>query len=307
MNMGMKKLRVGSRIAAISGAIVIGMLNCACMLAQSKTPVAPQFDVISIKPCQDPRVRQVPGDTYPPRGNSSPGRLHTGCYPLLDDHGMGLIRSAYADVFTPINGGPSWIYSAFYEVDAIADGNPSVKTMMGPMMQSLLEDRFQLKIHHQTGEGPVYFLTIARGGSKLRPFTSGSCVPYSTSSPTALQPGQEYCESLIGAGTPASVNDRGVTLDDFSRQLLAVLDRPVINKTGMSGRFDLHLEFSREGTRMSAIALAQPTDGSSAASDPTGPPSIFTALQEELGLKLEPGKGRMEVFVIDRVERPPSN
>lgn len=81
---------------------------------------------------------------------------------------MGLIRGAYASTpFTPINGGPSWIHSAFYEINARAEGNPRVRTMRGPMMRVLLEDRFQLKIHHQMTEGPVYFLTVARGGSEV--------------------------------------------------------------------------------------------------------------------------------------------
>jgi len=178
--------------------------------------------------------------------------------------------------------------------------------MMGPMMQALLEDRFQLKFHRQAGEGPVYVLSVARGGPKLHSFTEGSCTPYS-SPPPPLQTGQEYCGSMIGGGSPASMKDEGVTLDDFSKQLLAVLDRPVINKTGITGRFDIHVEFSREGTKMAAMARMQPVDGGSSDSDSTGPPSIFTALQEQLGLRLEPAKGPVEVFVIDHVEKPSKN
>lgn len=246
------------------------------------------------------------GSVYPPLGDSSPGRLRTGCYPLLDDHGMGLIRAAYADTFTPINGGPSWIHSAFYDINAVAEANPSVKTMMGAMMQALLEDRFHLKFHRQAGEGPVYFLTVAHGGPKLHPFVEASCTPYS-SSPPPLQPGQEYCNSMIGGGSPASIQDQGVTIDEFSKQLLGVLDRPVINKTGITGRSDIHVEFSREGTKAAAIPLMQPSDGLSPASDPTGPPSIFTALQEELGLRLEPAKGPVEMLVIDHIEKPSEN
>ncbi len=307
--MGRNLLAMAAGFSAITVPIVIGALSGSRMLAQSVAPVAQKFEVVSIRPCQDPRQRQVPGPggMYPPRGNSSPGRLRTGCYPLLDDHGMGLIRSAYADTFTPINGGPSWIHSAFYEIDAVAEGNPSVKMMMGPMMQALLEDRFRLKNHRQMGEGNVYVLSVAHGGPKLHAFIEGSCTPYSTSPPPALQPGQEYCESLIGGGSVASVKDRGVTLDDFSKQLLAVLDRPVINKTGLTGRFDIHVEFSREGTKMAAMPLMQPIGSLSPASDPADPPSIFTALQEQLGLRLEPAKGPVEMIVIDHVEKPSEN
>lgn len=84
---------------------------------------------------------------------------------------------------------------------------------------------------------------------------------------------------------------QGGTLDEFSKLLLAVLDRPVINKTGITGRFDIRVEFSREGTKM-----AQPIDGPPPASDPTDLPWIFAAFQEQLGLKLEPGKDRSKAL-----------
>jgi uncharacterized protein (TIGR03435 family) len=199
---------------------------------------------------------------------------------------MGLIRAAYAsDTITPINGGPSWIHSAFYEINARAEGNPGVAMMRGPMMRALLEKYFRLRIHRQTTEGPVYFLSVARGGPKLNAFTEGSCTPYS-SPPPPLQPGQEYCRSLIRL-SPPSVELQGATLDEFSKLLLPVLDRPVINKTGITGQFDIHVEFSRKGTD----------------ADPTG----LAALQQQLGLRLELAKGPVEMFVIDHIEKPAEN
>jgi uncharacterized protein (TIGR03435 family) len=81
----------------------------------------------------------------------------------------------------------------------------------------------------------------------------------------------------------------------------------VVNKTGISGRFDIHVTFSREGTRLGGMPLLPRNDGSSAAPDATGAPSIFTALQEQLGLKLESGRGPVEALVIDRLERPSAN
>ena len=177
---------------------------------------------------------------------------------------------------------------------------------MGPMMQALLEDRFQLKVHHQTSEGPVYILSVARGGPKLHSFTEGSCTPY-TSPPPPLQPGQKYCMSLIRGGSPASVEAQGATIDDLCKQLLAVLDRPVINKTQITGRFDIHVDFSREGTKLAGGPLMLSIGGSSLAADPTESPSLFTALQEQLGLKLESGKGSIEGIVIDHIEKPSEN
>jgi len=178
-----------------------------------------------------------------------------------------------------------------------------VAMMRGPMMRVLLEERFHLKVHHQTVEGPVYFLTVARGGSKLHPFIEGSCTPYSTPRPP-LQPGQKYCMSNISALTPPSVEIEGATLDQFSKTLLAVIDRPVTNKTGIAGRFDIRLEFAREGTRFASMPLLRDGAPAPASEYVTDAPSIFTAVQDKLGLKLESGKGPVESFVIDQIEKP---
>src|SRR5580698_7676144 len=113
---------------------------------------------------------------------------------------------------SPINGGPLWLHSASYDIKAKAEGNPSVEMMLGPMMQRLLEDRFQLKIHRQTSEGPVYFLTVARGGPKLPSFIEGRCTPWSV--PPPLQPGTKYCGSMISGISP-SVEALGTTLAEF--------------------------------------------------------------------------------------------
>jgi uncharacterized protein (TIGR03435 family) len=120
-------------------------------------------------------------------------------------------------------------------------------------------------------------------------------------SPMATGP-YRHCRSNISSLSPSSVELQGATLDEFSKLLLAVLDRPVINKTGITGRFDIHVEFSREGTKMAGMPLMR--DGIPApASDPTGAPSILL-LQEQLGLRLEQAKGPVEMFVIDHIERP---
>jgi bla regulator protein blaR1 len=310
MGTGKKILVAAAGAAVVTGPIVIGVLNLPQIQAQSAPAGTPKFEVVSIKPCKEPP--QVPGATYPPRGNSSPGNLRTDCYPLLDPNGLGLIRGAYvpsADGYLPIDGGPSWIHSAFYDINANAAGNPSVATMRGPMMQALLEEHFHLKIHRERREGPLYFLTVARGGPKLHPFTEGSCTPYPFTSPAPpLQPGQKYCMVLAGLLKNGRwhAEAQGATLDDFSKQLLLIFDRPVINRTGITGKFDFYVEFSREGTKFATMPLI-PNDGPSPASDPTGVPSIFTAMQEQLGLKLESGRGPVDRFVIDHIERPSEN
>ena len=287
-------------LSAFAAPILIGVLNAPAIRAQSAPVATPKFEVVSIKPCE---FRQNTISDMAPQGNSTPGNLRTGCFPLLTENGRGLIRGAYAsNPFTPINGGPPWMHSAAYEIDARAEGSPSVRTMNGPMMRGLLEEYFHLKIHHQTAEGPVFFLTAARGGPKLHSFIAGSCTPHDTAPQNPLPPGQSYCKDNM---SPASIEAQGTTLDDFSRMLFAILGRPVFNKTGIAGRFDIRIEFSREGTIFSPLRATEPADGLAPASDPTD--SIFATVQEKLGLKLEPAKGPVETFVIDHIEKPAGN
>jgi len=161
----------------------------------------------------------------------------------------------------------------------------------------------------------VYTLTLVKDTSKLKPFQEGSCVlpPDDTPFPwPAPPPGQRYCLQLISLIKP-SVNADGATLEVFAGMLNRVVDRHVIDETGVSGKFDIHLTFSRDQTRFAALNV--PTvgtpplpllSGRGAASDPSDP-SIFTAVQEQLGLKLVPTKRPAEVLVIDSVERPSEN
>ena len=153
-------------------------------------------------------------------------------------------------------------------------------------------------------EGPVFFLRVARGGAKLHSFVEGSCTLRDASPPAPLGPGQKYCENKMSGGSPASIEAQGATLDDFSRMLFGMLGRPVINKTGIAGRFDLRVEFSREGTTLGPL---RPVDADGGAPAPGPPDSIFSALPEQLGLRLEPAKGQIETFVIDHIEKPPVN
>ena len=156
-----------------------------------------------------------------------------------------------------------------YEINAGAEGHPNVEMMQGPMLQALLEDRFKLKIHRETREGPVYALTLANGGSRLKPFEEGSCtrMPWTFPLP-APAPGQRYCKTKISLRSP-SVDAEGSTLSEFSKLLNLVLDRPVVDKTGITRRFDIHLEFSPDEA---TPGLRGPLgDTPAAASDPTGP------------------------------------
>jgi uncharacterized protein (TIGR03435 family) len=183
-----------------------------------------------------------------------------------------------------------------------AEGNPRLEIMNGPMLQTLLEDRFRLTIHRETRDVPVYALETAKSGMKLRPVAEGSCVPLDMDKAlTPLAPGRRhpnFCGTggVSRKGAKVTVQGQAMTLDESSDRLRLVSERPVVNKTAIAGMFDFHLEFVPDEA---ATGLAPPDDASG--------PSMFTAIQEQLGLKLEPVRGPGEFLIIDHVEKPDAN
>lgn len=179
--------------------------------------------------------------------------------------------------------------------------------MQGPMLQALLEDRFKLKIHRETKEVPVYLLTVAEGGPKLEPAKEGSCLPMPMTFPLPpLAPGQEYCRNMLSAskGQNPALHADSASLDEFSKLLSLVLDRPIIDKTGIAGSFFFWNSRLTKTTPRYLPGGDLAGDGAPASNPAV--PSIFTALQQ-LGLKLEPTNGRRDFLIIDRVERPSEN
>ena len=275
----------------------------ALLPAQSVPPsAAPKFDVVSIKRCQ----------SFAPRSDSSPGRLSTGCVLLADVDNTGLIQRAYNRYaggqmnsfrIVPIEGGPDWIHSEMFEIDARSDGHPSILMMEGPMMQVVLEDRFKLKIHRETRQGPVYELALGKRSPKLKPFQEGNCTPVVAGRPLPpLADGQRYCRNLV---SPRSLEMEGGTLAFAAGLLSLILDRPVIDTTGIASQFEIHLEFSPEDSSEPRPSTAD--SGAHAGATAPGAPGIFQAVQEQLGLRLVPAKGPVDVLVIDRIERPSGN
>ena len=284
--------------------LLIAALFSVLLQAQPASPPAtPKFDVVSIKRC-------TPGAGG--GGDSSPGRLHIGCALLADTDHTGLIQQAYnryADGHLtsygviPIEGGPDWIHSETFEIDAKSDGHPSIVMMLGPMMQRILEDRFKLKIHRETRQGPVYELALGKGSPKLKPLQEGSCIPVAVGHPLpALPDGQHRCRNLVGPGV---VNFEGGTLSMLAGLLALILDRPVIDKTGITNYFAIQLKFAPYDSVASRPVTADP--GAPAAVREPDAPGIFQAIQEQLGLKLAPAKGPVDVLAIDHIERPSEN
>jgi len=291
-----------------------------CLSAQ--TPA--KFEVASIKPC---RSRDTGGKNSGGRGGgggirTSPGRLNATCMSVVEmmKHAYFLAQDnppIHASIFDPdvIRGGPSWAYSDSYSIQAetsdpaaAGGGSASMRLMMGPMLQALLTDRFQLQVHRETEEIPVYALTVARAGFKLKPMEPGACVPPSLTpgaGRAAPANGKPPCVNHVGSeGGNWTMDAAGTTMERFARALGdMILGRPVIDKTGIAGEFLFHLVFARDQTAPGALPLDAPGPD---ASDPSGP-SVFTELEQKLGLKLAPDKGPRGYVVIDRIERPGGN
>jgi uncharacterized protein (TIGR03435 family) len=194
-----------------------------------------------------------------------------------------LIGEAYNIRDFQISGGPSWIGSERYDITAKADGEENKgPEAFRPMVQGLLKDRFQFKSHMETKELPVYHLVVGKNGSKLTENASGPD------------------KGMVRMGR-GQVSATGVPIAMLCRQLAMQLGRTVIDKTGLTGDYDFKLEFTPEEGM-------GPGPGGDAPPPPdTVGPSLFAAIQEQLGLKLDGAKGPVEVLVIDHIEKASEN
>jgi uncharacterized protein (TIGR03435 family) len=276
-------------LVALAIPITIGILNAAV--------ATPKFEAASIRPCQ-------PGQG--PMGyRVTPGNFRVVCMNVQN-----LMVTAYmvyagpgAGIFArdPISGGPSWASSDAWDIEAKAEGSPGGAVMGGPMLRALLEDRFKLKVHRGSKEIPVYNLTMAKSGLKLKPLGEGSCTPVDIFTPGPLSPDQRCNWQRYN---PRGIDVHAANLDQLAEKLTHTrgIDRPVINRTGIAGIFDVRLDFSVDGARMTFTG-----DTDAPRTPPSEGPSIFTALGEQLGLKLIPAKGTGAFIVIDHLERPTEN
>jgi uncharacterized protein (TIGR03435 family) len=189
-----------------------------------------------------------------------------------------LIAFAYEVDIGQIAGGPGWAASERYDVLGKPEKEgPLTRDAARVMLRALLADRFQLKFHHETREMQVYVLTLGKNGSKMKPRIEGD--------------GGESTR-LVFQG--ATATGRNVSVRVIAEELQAmVFDRPVLDQTGLAGSFDFNLSW-------------RPEVGASAPGDPNDP-DIFTAIQEQLGLKVQLQKAPAEVIVVDSAERASEN
>ena len=284
------------RIAFLILPVSAGILNVPQIQAQSAHP---EFEVASIKLSAGGLVSL---------GTKSPGTFFAANHSVA-----GLLMAAYGVRAFQIQDGPGhgWIRSVKYDVlakykaDSTGNGQSTEKEWadIDIMLQALLEDRFQMKVHRETKTLPVYALTVAKSGLKLHP---ANCI----TQPAAGEKPLNICESRYGnKGLNRTLDWTGTNMADLTRFALPnIMGRTVIDKTGLQGSFDIHLEWTPD-------QATEGITGSQSPGNPGGPAplgdataiSIFTAFQEQLGLKLESDKGPVEVIVIDHVERPSSN
>jgi uncharacterized protein (TIGR03435 family) len=244
--------------------------------ALAQSPVArKEFDVVSVK-------SSAPDDHNSFMFQPQPGGVRIVGVPLRM-----LMMQAYDVKVFQIAGGPDWIRSDRWDILAKAEGLEGRASLaqMRPMLQALMRDRFQLKVHSETKEMPVYALAVEKGGSKLVPHTG--------------------TEQQFRAGNGSLIVKKG-GVTALTAWLSRELGRVVINKTELTGEYDYALEWTPDPGEGGPESIGMPPEAPRPHAETNGP-SIFTALQEQLGLRLVSQKGPVEIIVIDRVERPSAN
>jgi bla regulator protein blaR1 len=287
--------------------------------APGATAQLPAFDVVSVKTHKDEGMVMRIGVSATPDGFQADG------VPL-----QMLIRQAFGLSEDRIQNEPDWTRSARFDINAkvAPEDAPKLKALSmqqrSGMILPLLEDRFGLKYHHETRELQVYTLVVAKGGPKLKEAapaeSGGEQVPPPPSPPGGMGgPGGGGARgSPGGPRTMMRMSTQGMTLDargtttaSLSQIISQQIGATVVDKTGLTGKYDLTLSFMPDnfmmnGRMMGSGGGGSPGDSGAQTQEPVGP-SLFTAVQEQLGLKLVAGKESVDVIVIDHVEQPSAN
>ncbi len=301
-------------------------LAAACAQAQSPTPATPlSFEVASLKPAPPPSGRGM----RIMMGGNDPGRLNYSNVSMRD-----LVRQAYQLKDYQI-AGPEWLDTERYDLVAkLPDGAPKDQAPM--MLQTLLAERFKMAVHREKKDLPAYALTVAKGGSKLKEFVpapedaAGGPNPASGrgggfDGPGPIKMGADGMPKMP-AGRPGMifmtgmgrVQMQGMLMSDFVDFLSRQLTKPVVDETGLTAKYDIALNWTPEPGEgpvgMKMMMMRQSGDGGPGGGEGRGPndatapsaPPLAAALQQQLGLRLESKKLPVEMLVVDRAEKIPT-
>jgi uncharacterized protein (TIGR03435 family) len=314
--------KLGAAIVACAAFLALGVANVSLSQGQSVAEVwekaaggKMEFDVVSVRPDVAPMTLETitsnfplgPGDMYTPNG----GLFHATNYPLFLYIAFAYKMNSY-QTSTLIPTLPKWVMSNRYDIEAHASGNPT-KDQMRLMMQALLTARFKLAIRAETRESPIFALVLDKPGKvgpQLRPYPDGTPCGGTAPTTTGLTGRTNSVDGIfpvacggysdMTANTPGHirVGARNVTIQIIADQfpgLLNTIDRPVYDRTGLTGTYDFSIEFVSDRQ----IGGTNPADDAG--------PTFLEALKEQLGLKLNAQTGPSDVYVIDHIEEPSAN
>ena len=265
--------------------LTLALATAVSLPAQTPLPFAPTFEVASIKV-------NASGDRnfgFTPQ----PG----GIMVATNVTARQIVTYAYSMQNSRVEGGPDWLDSVRFDITAKAAG-PATQEQMLPMMRALLADRFALVMHMEARDTPVFALVRARGDGRLGPLLRASATldcdaaraEQARGAALAASDGRPICAGRARAGV---ITAGAVSMEELARNLSRLVGRAILDRTGLPGRYDFDLKFSPE-----ADLTAAPGAG------PGAVPSLFVALEEQLGLKLESQRAPVDIVVIESIQRP---
>lgn len=259
--------------------VAVGILFSATLLAQVPARIPPdlQFEVASLKP-----------STGEGRGGGIRPAAGGQRYEATNCPIKVMIQVAYRVKADQIAGGPAWLDSDRFDLEAKAD-KPSSADELHVMLINMLQDRIQLKFHREKKEMAMYALTVDKGGPKLTPHEAANA-------------GDPWIDQIQEKFLHIKMKATSAPMDYFAFRLSQLMDRPVVDLTNLHGGFDFNLEYTRE------LPPGFPENGKINGEDPdTSGPTVFDAVKKQLGLDLKAQKGPVEVIVIDHAEKPTGN
>lgn len=320
-----------ARVLAFAATTILVLTNAAQVMAQPQAQSAPpnapvfEYEVASIKP------------SPPPSGNGGfmMGLRYTDDGFAAENYSLLLlVQTAFGVSKERISGLPDWVSQVRYDIQAKMDSaaadelkklDPNqLKLVRQQMLQALLADRFKLTLHRETKDLPLYTLVIAKNGPKIQESkpddtpAGGSSAPSGPSAPkgSTFSAGPDgkavglkggASQITFGRGGARTASAKKGSMASLASSLSEILGRPVFDKTGLTGKYDYSLKWTQDDSQLQTFSKGGPGDSPSPDLSDSGGPTLFTALQEQLGLKLESGKGPVEIIVIDHIEKASGN